>query len=74
MSNCNFILMQPRSNSDLYCISCGHLYDPDLPICTCYDKEFKDSEEFVEDNGKSLKRKVIKYSVYKANKIKVGEW
>jgi hypothetical protein len=38
MSNCNRIFMQPVTKSELICLTCGHVYDKNLPICTCTDK------------------------------------
>lgn len=41
-----FILNQPKSKSNLVCVTCQHLYDDILNVCNCIDpKEVKDGEE-----------------------------
>jgi hypothetical protein len=60
--------MQPISKSDLICTTCGHLYDKELRVCTCYSEEFKDSEEYIEDGGKTVVRNIIPFKKYLQNK------
>ena len=59
-----FLLMQPVSESDMYCVTCGHLFDEKLNICTCHNSEREVSPEWKEAGGKVYIRKVVPFNQY----------
>lgn len=49
MANANFIRMQPVSNSDLMCLKCVHLYDPEIKVCTCIEPQIVHFKKYIKD-------------------------
>jgi len=56
-----WLLMQPVSKSDLHCVTCGHLFDESIRVCTCVDpKDVLEGDE----SGRKPIRRVVKFKDY----------
>jgi hypothetical protein len=67
MANRDFINMQPISNSDMVCETCGHLYDPIFRVCTCMKPE--EYREFGIEDAKQPIRRIMPYKDYVKEKF-----
>lgn len=64
--NRDFILKQPVSKSDLWCLTCNHVYDPNFRICTCMDAECY--REFGIEEATQPIRRVVPFKTYLKDK------
>jgi hypothetical protein len=65
--NADFIRMQPVSDSDMVCVTCGHLFDEKFRICTCLRPE--EYRQFGIEDAKQPIRKIMLYKEYVKEKF-----
>lgn len=60
--NRSFLINQPVSESNLWCTTCGHVYDPLFRICTCMSAE--SYKEYGTEDANQPIRRVIPFKQY----------